>query len=65
LVVPELAEPVIEIAPAAVAVIFCAPLVPSTETPVEAVDAFEVAEVTNPEISIAGDAVEPVLIVDV
>jgi hypothetical protein len=36
-----------------------------TETPDASVDALEAAEVTNPEISIAGEAVEPVLIVDV
>ena len=62
---PELAVPVIEIAPEALAVMFCVPLVPMTETPDASVDALEAAEVTNPEISIAGEEVEPVLIVDV
>ena len=64
-VVPELAVPAIEIAPAAVAVMFCDPLVPFITRPGAALDALAEAEVTVPEIVMAGEAVEPVEIVDV
>ena len=65
LVVPTLV-PTIEMSPEPVAVMFWAPEVgPIIESPDDAVEEPDAAAVTIPEISIAGEALEPVVIVEV